>query len=83
MGPDGHPCESHWQLQFDHIDPVALAGGKVPTADDLRLRCRPHNLLEAERIFGREHMDQFRRDAAERADGQGCTAREPEARWAA
>jgi hypothetical protein len=83
VGPDGHRCESRWQLQFDHLDPVALAGGKSPTADDLRLRCRPHNLLEAERVFGREHMDQFRRDGIGRTDGPGCTAREPEARYAA
>jgi 5-methylcytosine-specific restriction endonuclease McrA len=58
-GPDGRRCESRWQLQFDHVDPVALGGGS--TADKLRLRCRPHNLLEAERVFGREHMDRFRR----------------------
>jgi hypothetical protein len=83
VGPDGCRCESRWQLQFDHIDPVALAGGKTPTAADLRLRCRPHNLLEAERVFGREHMDQFRRDAAGRTGGPGCNAREPVARYAA
>jgi hypothetical protein len=59
VGPDGHRCDSRWQLQFDHVDPVALGG--VATAENLRLRCRPHNLLEAERVFGREHMNQFRR----------------------
>jgi len=59
VGPDGHRCDSRWQLQFDHVDPVALGG--VATVEKLRLRCRPHNLLEAERVFGREHMDQFRR----------------------
>jgi hypothetical protein len=83
VGPDGCRCESRWQLQFDHIVPVALNGGKPPAAADLRLRCRPHNLLEAERVFGREHMDQFRRDAAGRTDGPGCTASEPVARYAA
>ena len=59
VGPDGHRCDSRCQLQFDHVDPVALGG--VATVEKLRLRCRPHNLLEAERVFGREHMDQFRR----------------------
>jgi hypothetical protein len=83
VGPDGHRCDSRWQLQFDHIDAVALAGGKTPTAADLRLRCRPHNIFEAERVFGREHMDQFRRDAPGRTEGPGSTAREPEARYAA
>ena len=84
VGPDGCRCESRWQLQLDHIDPVALAGGKTtPTAADLRLRCRPHNLLEAERVFGRDHMDQFRRDASGRTDGTGFTVSELVARYAA
>jgi hypothetical protein len=83
VGPDGHRCESRWQLQFDHIDSVALGGGKTPTAADLRLRCRPHNLLEAERVFGREHMDQFRRDARRQTSDPGGTVCEPEARSAA
>jgi 5-methylcytosine-specific restriction endonuclease McrA len=48
-------------LELDHIRPVAL-GGKS-TADNLRLCCRAHNSLYAEQIFGREHMDQFRKDA--------------------
>jgi 5-methylcytosine-specific restriction endonuclease McrA len=60
VGPDGHRCESRWQLQFDHVTPVALGG--TSTAADLRLRCRPHNLLEAERVFGRTHMERFRTD---------------------
>jgi 5-methylcytosine-specific restriction endonuclease McrA len=60
-GPDGHRCESRWQLELDHIISVALGGAS--TVENLRLRCRAHNLLEAERVFGREHMDQFRREA--------------------
>ena len=31
------------------------------TADNLRLRCRGHNMLHAEAVFGRGHMDQYRR----------------------
>jgi hypothetical protein len=58
-GPDGHRCESRWQLEFDHVDSVALGGAS--TVDKLRLRCRAHNMLHAEVVFGREHMDLFRR----------------------
>jgi 5-methylcytosine-specific restriction endonuclease McrA len=48
-------------LELDHIVPVALGGRS--TVDNLRLCCRAHNTLHAEQVFGREHMDQFRRDA--------------------
>jgi 5-methylcytosine-specific restriction endonuclease McrA len=72
VGPDGHRCESRWQLQSDHVDPVALGG--TSRVEDLRLRCRPHNLLEAERVFGREHMEQFRRGGLTIA---GDSEREP------
>jgi hypothetical protein len=58
-GPDNHRCESRWQLEFDHVDSVALGG--ATTVEKLRLRCRAHNMLHAEAVFGREHMDLFRR----------------------
>ena len=48
-------------LELDHIEPVALGGRS--TVDNLRLCCRSHNSLHAEHVFGREHMDQFRKDA--------------------
>jgi len=59
-GPDGRRCGSRWQLEFDHIHPVALGGAS--TVDGLRLICRAHNMLHAEQVFGREHMEKFRRD---------------------
>jgi hypothetical protein len=46
-------------IQIDHIQPYALGGGCGP--EPLRLLCRQHNLLEAERYFGHEHMQRFRR----------------------
>jgi hypothetical protein len=58
-GPDGHRCDSRWQLEFDQVDAFALGG--ATTVDKLRLRCRAHNMLHAETVFGREHMDLFRR----------------------
>ncbi|WP_408629107.1 HNH endonuclease [Anaeromyxobacter terrae] len=60
VGPDGRRCNSRWKLELDHIRPVALGGPS--TIDNLRLACRAHNLLHAERTFGREHMERFRRD---------------------
>jgi 5-methylcytosine-specific restriction endonuclease McrA len=84
VGPDGRRCGSRWKLEIDHIDPVALGG----TADPSRLRvaCRRHNWYYAEQIYGREHMERFRRtgdDApegkrgAERSLTRGLFVREP------
>ena len=54
----GIKCGSKFQLQYDHVIPIAKGG--ATTEDNLRLRCRQHNLLEAERVFGKEKMRQFR-----------------------
>jgi hypothetical protein len=54
VGVDGHPCNSTTLLEFDHIDPFARGG--EATVERLRLRCRTHNQLEAERAFGVEFM---------------------------
>jgi hypothetical protein len=56
-GPDGHRCGSKWQLEYDHIDPEGPS-----TVENVRMLCRPHNRLHAEEIYGKEHMDRFRRD---------------------
>jgi hypothetical protein len=68
VGPDGRRCNCRWKLEYDHIDEA-----KPPTADNIRLRCRPHNIFHAEQTYGRAHMDLFRRDprtrAAERMPG--------------
>jgi len=55
--PDGRRCNSTWKLELDHIKPAAL-GGK-PTADNLQVACRPHNVFRAVEIFGREHMTPY------------------------
>jgi 5-methylcytosine-specific restriction endonuclease McrA len=62
VATDGRRCGSTWKLEFDHLTPVALAG--ETTVDGLTLRCRAHNLLGAERAFGREFMERFRSTAA-------------------
>ncbi len=51
----GHRCEERKGLEFDHIVSRALGGDD--SAGNLRLRCRAHNQLEAERTFGRAFMD--------------------------
>jgi len=43
----GHRCRSRYQVQLDHILPVATGGGNE--AANLRVLCRTHNLSEARR----------------------------------
>ncbi|HEY6554672.1 MAG TPA: hypothetical protein VI669_15040, partial [Vicinamibacteria bacterium] len=59
--PAGVRCESRRFLEFDHVDPVARGGAS--TVDRVRLRCRAHNQLEAERAFGAAFMRK-KREAA-------------------
>ena len=70
VGDHGHRCETRDGLEFDHIVPVARGGES--TEDNLRLRCRAHNQLEAERTFGAGFM---RRKREERRE---CEALAPE-----
>ena len=65
VGDTGHPCESRHGLEFDHIVPIARGG--PTTADNLRLRCRTHNRVEAERAFGKGFMQTKRERAAGKA----------------
>ncbi len=57
-GHAGHLCGSRFQIQTDHIVPIAL-GGKNDI-ENLRLLCRVHNSLMAEKILGERKMRQFR-----------------------
>ena len=50
----GVRCNSRRFLEFDHVDPVARGGAS--SVDRVRLRCRAHNQLEAERAFGAAFM---------------------------
>jgi len=64
---EGHRCPATTWLELDHIDPRARGG-----SDDLanlRVRCRAHNQLYAEQVFGKEHVERKireRRDPSRR-----------------
>jgi hypothetical protein len=78
-------------LELDHAEPRGLGGGDGP--DNVRVRCRAHNQLAAEEVYGRHHIElarhlrqqKCRRDQAEnphKADAArtkgAATARRPE-----
>jgi hypothetical protein len=46
----GGVCGSRWQVELDHITPLALGGES--TVANLRCACRRHNLLAAARALG-------------------------------
>jgi len=73
VSPDGKRCECRWQLEFDHIDPDSK--DREPTVDDLRLRCKPHNIFAAEKRYGRRHMLRCRGREASRT-GESALAGE-------
>lgn len=82
-GRDGRRCGSRWKVEIDHIHPAAFGG--EPTAGNLRLLCRAHNVRHAENVFGLRHMAKFgarsrgasggapARNDAEGADAAICT----------
>jgi hypothetical protein len=54
---DGVRCQSRHDLECHHKEPHALGGSA--DAENLTLRCRVHNILAAEKDFGREFMERF------------------------
>ena len=50
----GHRCEERGWLQLDHALPRGRGGDS--SVDNVRVLCRTHNLLAAERVYGREHV---------------------------
>jgi len=64
IGADGRRCEARGFLELHHTAPYA-AGGEA-TVQTIELRCRAHNLYEAELDFGPSVRDRRR----ERADAR-------------
>jgi len=61
VSASGHRCSARRFLEYDHIEPVARGG--TATVDNIRLRCRAHNQLEAERVLGGDFMASKREEA--------------------
>ena len=74
VGENGHPCPACSDLDFDHIIPVARGGRS--TVDNVRLLCRAHNQLEAERTFGAGFMEMKREAARAAAEDRKAAAEE-------
>src|SRR5262249_51972435 len=62
VSASGHRCESRWDLEYDHAHEYARGG--EATSSNIRLRCRAHNQLEAERTYGAGFMKAKRAAAA-------------------
>lgn len=58
----GHRCAARANLENDHVHEVARGGGT--SRDNIRLLCRTHNLLAAERSFGAAFMRTKREERA-------------------
>ena len=55
VSSDGRRCSETCGLEIDHIKPFSLGGSNE--ASNLRLLCPAHNLLFAERTFGKEKIN--------------------------
>lgn len=66
VNDQGTRCESTFALEYHHDVPHGMRG--LPTAENIRLMCKPHNQLLAERDFGSAKMQRMR------AGRQPCTA---------
>jgi hypothetical protein len=54
VADDGRRCDARAFLEFDHETPRGRGGGSEP--DNLRVLCRAHNRLAAERVYGKERI---------------------------
>jgi len=57
VSPTGVRCCERNNLELDHIIPFSLGGES--TTENLRLLCKTHNLMYAEKIFGRETIERI------------------------
>jgi hypothetical protein len=73
---DGGVCGSTHQVELDHVTSYAK-GGRITSAEDGRLLCRPHNDRHARQEFGDEWMDRFTRGRATSASREDVPAGPP------
>ena len=62
VSDSGEQCIERRSLEYDHV--LEVARGGTNTADNIRLLCRTHNQLMADRAFGRGFMQAKRARAA-------------------
>jgi 5-methylcytosine-specific restriction endonuclease McrA len=62
VSPSGQRCGARGFLELHHHDTTFARGGAA-TADNIRLACRVHNALYAERDYGRSFMQAKLREA--------------------
>jgi hypothetical protein len=70
---NGRSCRARAFLEFDHAAPRGRGGDSGP--NNVRLLCRAHNLLAAERVYGAAHMQR----AVSKARGDGMSGKGPAA----
>jgi hypothetical protein len=73
IGTNGERCPAREHLEFDHRMPRALGG--TGEAANVRLLCRSHNRLAAERVFGRDFVAE-RIDLRQKKCGAGVETKE-------
>jgi 5-methylcytosine-specific restriction endonuclease McrA len=61
----GERCGCTTRLEYDHIIPKALGG--TSDGPNVRIACRPHNILAARLAFGDRLMDRYTRKRRRRA----------------
>jgi 5-methylcytosine-specific restriction endonuclease McrA len=54
LDESGERCPARGHLELVHVEPRALGGTNA--ASNLRVRCRAHNRLAAEDVFGKAHI---------------------------
>lgn len=57
VSSDGRRCTEKHGLEIDHIKPYAIGGSR--DVSNLRLLCKAHNLLMAEKAFGKDKIQQY------------------------
>jgi len=68
VSPEGRRCTARGFLELHHHEPHARGG--EATTENLRLVCRAHNALYAERDYGRSYMqNKLERTVASRSRG--------------